>query len=60
MKQVIGEERGVSVHETEILVAEDTSIKGIELGKKAGLEKDVTKAVLVVTEMFRSMRLTFL
>ena len=44
LKQDVGEERDVSMHEIEIFVAKNTSIKGVEL------EKDVTKAVLVVTE----------
>ena len=40
----------------------DTFIKGVELGKEAELEKDVTKAVLIVTEktIFHCMRLKFL
>ena len=50
MKQDVAEERDVLVHETEISVAEDTFIKGVELSIEAGLEKDVTKAVPVVTE----------
>ena len=36
LKQGISEERVFSVHETEISVAEDTSIKKVELGIKAG------------------------
>ena len=35
------------MHETELSLAEDTSIKGVELGKETELEKDVTNAVLV-------------
>ena len=50
LKQDIGEERDVSLHETEISVAEDTSIKDVELGKEAETEEDVTKAVLDDTE----------
>ena len=33
-------ERDVSVYETEISVDEDTSRKGVELSKEAGLKKD--------------------
>ena len=61
LKQDVGKERDVSVHETEISTAEEfkvkdvteeknTSIKGVQFGKEAELEKDVTKAVLVVTD----------
>ena len=62
MKQDIGEERDVSVHETEISIAEDTSIKGVEFSNEAGLEKDFTKAVLVAMKkkMLWCMRLRFL
>ena len=61
LKLEVGEEEDVSVHDAEISVADefklkdvaeekDVSIKGVELGKDSELEKDVTKAVLVVTE----------
>ena len=50
LKQDIDEKRDISVHETEISWAEDASIKGVELSKETGLEKDVAKAALVVTE----------
>ena len=50
LKQEIGEKKDVSVHETEISVAEATSTKNVELSKEADLENDVTKAVFVVTE----------
>ena len=50
MKQDIGKEEDISVHDTDISVADNTSIKGVELGKEAETEEDVNKSVLVVTE----------
>ena len=48
LKQGIGKESDISVHETEI--AEDTSMKGVELGKEVETKEDTTKTVLIVTE----------
>ena len=50
IKKDIGEEIDVSLHGTAISVAEDISIRGVEFGKEAGLQKDATKAVLVGME----------
>ena len=50
MKQDAGKERDVSVHETEISVADDTLIKSVDLSKEEGLEKEVTKVVLIAEE----------
>ena len=62
LKQDIGEEKDVSMHETEISVAEDASIKGVELDKDAGLEKMSPKLCLLLMKkkMFWCMKLRFL
>ena len=59
LKQDVGEEKDVSVHKTKISGAEefklkyvaeekDATMKGVEFGEEAELERDITKAVLVV------------